>query len=102
MANKGKYIIGIRLLLLKDFLQANAGRDRIITRRQIEAYLTERGYPVEKKTLYTDFAILESKFDLQLEYDVHTGTVSCRYGGAGSKNINQKKATGRTETERTD
>ena len=37
MANKGKYIIGIRLLLLKEFLQANAGRDRIITRRQIEA-----------------------------------------------------------------
>lgn len=71
MANKGKYIIGIRLLLLKEYLQANAGRDRIITRRQIEAFLEDKGYPVEKKTLYTDFAILESEFGLQLEYDVH-------------------------------
>ena len=71
MANKGKYIIGIRLLLLKEFLQANAGRDRIITRRQIEEYLKEQEYPVEKKTLYTDFGILEEVFGLQLEYDVH-------------------------------
>ena len=71
MANKGKYIIGIRLLLLKEYLQANAGRDRIITRRQIEAFLEDKGYPVEKKTLYTDFGILEDEFGLQLEYDVH-------------------------------
>ena len=71
MANKGKYIIGIRLLLLKEYLQANAGRDRIITRRQIEAFLEDKGYPVEKKTLYTDFGILEAEFGLQMEYDVH-------------------------------
>lgn len=71
MANKGKYIIGIRLLLLKEFLQANAGRDRIITRQQIEEYLKEKECPVEKKTLYTDFGILEDEFGLQLEYDVH-------------------------------
>jgi len=45
MANKGKYIIGIRLLLLKDFLQANADRDRIITRRQIEEYISQ--FPVQ-------------------------------------------------------
>ena len=71
MANKGKYIIGIRLLLLKEYLQANAGRDRIITRKQIEAFLEDKGYPVEKKNLYTDFGILEAEFGLQMEYDVH-------------------------------
>lgn len=71
MPSYGKYSIGIRLLLLKQYLEANAGKDRIIKRRQIEEYLTERGYPVEKKTLYADFAVLQSEFGLQLEYDVH-------------------------------
>ena len=51
--NHGKYVIGIRLLLLKEYLQANAGKDRIVKRREIEAYLTEKGFPVEKKTLYS-------------------------------------------------
>ncbi len=32
MANKGKYIIGIRLLLEKEYLQANAGKDRCVSR----------------------------------------------------------------------
>ena len=71
MANRGKYIIGIRLLLLKQYLEANAGKDRFVTRREIEKFLEDKGYPVEKKTLYTDFGILEEVFGLQLEYDVH-------------------------------
>lgn len=71
MPSYGKYSIGIRLLLLKQYLEANAGKNRIIKRREIEEYLTERGYPVEKKTLYADFAVLQSEFGLQLEYDVH-------------------------------
>lgn len=71
MANNGKYVIGIRLLLEKQYLEANAGKDRYVRRSELEAYLTERGYPVEKKTLYTDFAILEGEFGIQLEYDVH-------------------------------
>ena len=71
MPNYGNYYIGIRLLLLKEYLQANAGKDRIVKRREIEEYLMEKGYPVEKKTLYTDFGILEEVFGLQLEYDVH-------------------------------
>ena len=69
--NHGKYVIGIRLLLLKEYLQANAGKDRIVKRKEIEAYLTEKGYPVEKKTLYADFAVLDDVFGLHLEYDVH-------------------------------
>ena len=51
MANKGKYIIGIRLLLLKQYLEANAGKDRIVSRREIEKFLEDKGYSVEKKTL---------------------------------------------------
>ena len=71
MPNYGKYYIGIRLLLLKEYLQANAGKDRIVKRTELEDYLTEKGYPVEKKTLYSDFAVLESEFGLRLEYDPH-------------------------------
>ena len=72
MPNYGKYHIGIRLLLLKEYLQANAGKDRPIKRRELEAYLTEKGFPVEKKTLYADFAVLDDVFGLQLEYDKHS------------------------------
>ena len=33
MPNYGKYYIGIRLLLLKEYLHTNAGKDRIVKRR---------------------------------------------------------------------
>ena len=72
MPNYGKYYIGIRLLLLKEYLQANAGKDRIVKRRELEEYLMEKGFPVEKKTLYADFAVLDDVFGLQLEYDKHS------------------------------
>ena len=72
MPNYGNYYIGIRLLLLKEYLQANAGPKRPIKRRELEAYLTEKGFPVEKKTLYADFAVLGQVFGLHLEYDKHT------------------------------
>ena len=41
MPNYGNYYIGIRLLLLKEYLQANAGKDRIVRRRELEEYLTD-------------------------------------------------------------
>lgn len=58
MPNYGKYYIGIRLLLLKEYLEANAGRDRIVSRRELEEMLKEHDMPAEKKTLYADFAAL--------------------------------------------
>jgi predicted DNA-binding transcriptional regulator YafY len=72
MPNYGNYYIGIRLLLLKEYLQANAGPRRPIKRRELEAYLAEQGFPVEKKTLYADFAVLDDVFGLHLEYDQHS------------------------------
>ena len=41
MANYGKYYIAVRLLLLKQYLEANAGRDRIVKRGELEALLWE-------------------------------------------------------------
>ena len=71
MANHGKYYIAVRLLLLKQYLEANAGRKRIVKRRELEELLKEHDMPVEKKTLYQDFAALGDVCGLQLEYDVH-------------------------------
>ncbi len=36
MANHGKYYIAVRLLLRKQYLEANAGRTRIVKRRELE------------------------------------------------------------------
>ena len=71
MANYGKYYIAVRLLLLKQYLEANAGRDRIVKRGELEALLREHDMPVEKKTLYADFAALGDICGLQLDYDPH-------------------------------
>lgn len=71
MANHGKYYIAIRLLLLKQYLEANAGRDRIVKRGELEVLLREHDMPVEKKTLYADFAALGDICGLQLDYDPH-------------------------------
>ena len=69
--NYGKYYIGIRLLLLKEYLQYNAGKECVVKRSDVEAYLMEKGYSVERKTFYTDLNILETEFGMQLEYDSH-------------------------------
>lgn len=71
MPNYGKYYIGIRLLLLKEYLQANAGKDRIVKRSEIEEFLMEKDFSVEKKTIYSDLAVLDDVFGLHLEYDQH-------------------------------
>lgn len=71
MANRGKYVIGIRLLLEKQYLEANASKDRCVKRSELEQYLRDCGYPVEKKTIYSDFAVLGTEFGMQLEYDPH-------------------------------
>lgn len=71
MANHGKYTVGIRLLLEKQYLETNAGRNRYVKRSELEKFLKEQGYPVEKKTIYADFAVLGTVFGLQLEYDPH-------------------------------
>ena len=71
MANYGKYYIAIRLLLLKQYLEANAGGNRVVKRSELEEHLRKHDIFVEKKTLYADFAALGSVFGMQLEYDPH-------------------------------
>ena len=71
MANYGKYYIAVRLLLLKQYLEANAGQTRIVKRRELEQLIEEHDMPVEKKTLYADFAALGDICGLQMDYDPH-------------------------------
>ncbi len=69
MANYGKYYIAERLLLLKQYLEANAGRNRYVERKELEEFLAEHDIHVEKKTLYADFAALDTICGLRLEYN---------------------------------
>ena len=71
MAYNGRYSIAIRILLLKKYFEANAGRNRYVSRGELEAFLEEHELGVEKKALYADFAVLGDIFGLQLEYDPH-------------------------------
>lgn len=71
MPNYGQYFIAVRLMLLKRYIELNAGRNSIITRKQMEDYLDSQGYKVEKKTLYADLDYLQARLGLHLEYDPH-------------------------------
>ncbi len=71
MAYNGRYSIAIRILLLKKYLEANAGRNRYVSRGDMEELLRKHELSVEKKALYADLAILGDVFGLQLEYDTH-------------------------------
>ena len=71
MAYNGRYSIAIRILLLKKYLEANAGRNRYVRPQEIHDFLKEYELDVEKKALYADFAVLGDIFGLQLEYDQH-------------------------------
>ncbi len=62
-------LTAVRLLLLRDYLAANASKSHPVRRGEMEAYLAEQGYPVEKKTVYRDLEVLQSDFGLALEYD---------------------------------
>ena len=60
MANYGKYYVAVRLLL-KRYLEANAGRNRTVSRKELEDLLRDNEMPIKNpKTLYADLAALES------------------------------------------
>ena len=71
MPNYGKYYIAVRLLLLKQYLEANAGRNHVVSRQELEDYLRGHEITVEKRTIYSDLAALEGFCGLHLEYDPH-------------------------------
>ena len=52
--NHGNAVVGIRLMILRDYLQANAGPNKAVKREELEQYLKDRRMRVEKKTNYRD------------------------------------------------
>ena len=67
-------MIGARLLLLRDYIQANAGPHKAVKREELEQYLEDCEIEVEKKTIYRDLQLLISKFDMHIEYSAkHRG-----------------------------
>ena len=69
--------MAIRLLLLREYLLANALKEHPKRRGEMEKYLESKGYPVEKKTIYRDLEVLQDYFYLQLEYDEHKKRILC-------------------------
>lgn len=58
-----------RVLLLRDYLIANATKDHPVRRGIIMEYLKNEGYPITVNTFYRDLALLEIVCHFQLEYD---------------------------------
>ena len=58
-----------RVLLLRDYLIANATKDHPVRRGIIIEYLKTEGYPITVNTFYRDLALLEVVCHFQLEYD---------------------------------
>ena len=52
MAYNGRYSIAIRILLLKKYLEANAGRNRYVSPKEIHDFLKEYELDVEKKEAF--------------------------------------------------
>ena len=51
MANYGKYYIAERLLILKQYLEANAGKNRNVTRGELEGLLKEHGITFTRRAI---------------------------------------------------
>ena len=57
-------LTAVRLLLLHDYLTANATKAHPVRRSETEKQLEEQGFPVEKRTVYRDLEVLQCDFDL--------------------------------------
>ena len=66
--NKSGCEVGIRLLLLRDYICANAGKNRAVRFDDMLKHLDNLEHTIERKTLYNDLYTLEAEFGLELEY----------------------------------
>ncbi len=64
-------LAAIRVLLVRDYITANASKTQTVSRQEIQEYLAQKEIYVEKKTVYRDLDILQVNFGLDLKYDEH-------------------------------
>lgn len=69
MGYKSGQNIGIRLMLLRDYFNTHGGKTTAVKRKELEKYLSDSGFPIERKTLYTDLELLETYFHMEIRYD---------------------------------
>lgn len=75
MANNGRYTTGIRMMLIREYFNANANRTHGVEPQKLKDYLAEYGYDkVDRRSLYNDFAILDTVFGTTITYDPKTRT----------------------------
>jgi len=68
MKNRSGHIIGIRLLLLRDYICANATKTKAVSREEIQTYLANKDFPMERKAIFNDIATLSTEFGLNVYY----------------------------------
>ena len=64
MAYKGGsgQTVGIRLMLLRDYLNSHVSRDKAVPHADIMKHLENQGFKIDRKTLYTDIEALRTCF----------------------------------------
>ncbi|MBQ7654589.1 MAG: hypothetical protein IJS17_05905 [Clostridia bacterium] len=72
MGYKSGQNIGIRLMLLRDYFNTHGSKTTAVKRKELEKYLSDSGFPIERKTLYTDLELLETYFHMEIHYDPHS------------------------------
>ena len=68
MKNRSGHVIGIRLLLLRDYICANATKTKAVSRETLQDYLDNQGFPMERKAIFNDVATLSTEFGLNVYY----------------------------------
>ncbi len=49
MPNFGGKVVAVRLMLLKQYLEANTGKNRLVTRGEIKEFLEEKSHKVKRR-----------------------------------------------------
>ena len=62
-------LAAIRVLLVRDYITANASKTQTVSRQEIQEYLAQKEIYVEKKTVYRDLDMIQTYFGLELKYD---------------------------------
>lgn len=63
--------IAERLIKLRDYLQVNATPTHAVKAKDMLAYLADKGYDIEIKTLYSDLETLKLFLGVEVKYDRH-------------------------------
>ncbi len=66
----------LRILLLKEYLEMNTGKNRYKKLPEIQEYLEENDIPADRRTIYSDMLMLQRYMGMNIEY-IHNKGYHC-------------------------